>query len=664
MKAEDLYRIEAITSLQLSPDGEHVVYAQQRVDKGSEKKYQNLWIAPTGKDTPRQFTYGDQSDTNPKWSPDGKTIAFLSNRGDGQKMQIYLIPFGGGEARPLTEMKGFFGGFEWSPDGKQLLVGFSKMDEEAAERMADEKKKKLGVVARHFTRVHWKFDGAGYLPKEQQHIWLVNAKTGKDTQLTDHETYSEFGARFSPDGKKIAFFSNRSEDIDRTIFGTELYVMDAKVNAKMKMIPTREGAKDMAAWSPDGKAIAYLGSPGTGYWWEGSKLYTVPANGKGELTCLTEALDFHIGTATSQDVSEAAAVAPVWSSDGGKIYVQVCEHGNVYLREVDVETREVTAVIEDKGVVGHWNFDAEQKKLAYYWGMVDDPNQVRVLDLEKESTKQLTKLNAWIKRLDLGTVEEVWFTGEDKNDLHGWILKPPGFRNGKKYPSILEIHGGPMFQYGNHFMHEFYYLAAQGFVVYYSNPRGGFGYGNKHTTAIINAFGDRDYADVMAWTDYIEEMPYIDTERMGVTGGSYGGYMTAWIIGKTNRFQAAVAQRAVTNWVSMLGSSDANWRFESWMGNMLPWQGEKQLLNIWRQSPMSLMGEHVKTPTMVIHSEMDQRVEQEQGEQLFVALKTLGVDTELVLYPDSPHGLSRVGRVDRRIDRLNSILRWMKTYLK
>jgi acylaminoacyl-peptidase len=261
-------------------------------------------------------------------------------------------------------------------------------------------------------------------------------------------------------------------------------------------------------------------------------------------------------------------------------------------------------------------------------------------------------------------MEEVWYKGADKNDLQGWILKPPGFSASKKYASILEIHGGPQTQYGNHFMHEFYLLAAQGYVVHFTNPRGGTGYGREHTKAIIANMGDRDYADMMAWTDLIEKKPYIDKTRMGVTGGSYGGYMTAWIIGNTNRFAAAVAQRAVTNWVSMMGSSDFNWRFNDWMGDILPWDGEKEMLRIWRQSPMSKIGKHVKTPTMVIHSQMDQRVEQEQGEQLYVALRQMGVPTELVLFPDSPHGLSRTGRTDRRIERLNSIIRWMDTHLK
>jgi len=254
----------------------------------------------------------------------------------------------------------------------------------------------------------------------------------------------------------------------------------------------------------------------------------------------------------------------------------------------------------------------------------------------------------------------VWFDGPEGNKLQGWILKPTNFDLNRRYPSILEIHGGPWLQYGDNFMHEFQYLAAQGYVVYFSNPRGGLGYGESHSRAIHNDWGNQDYADLMAWADYVAEQPYVDPDRMGVTGGSYGGYMTAWIIGQTDRFKAAVAQRVVSNLVSMWGSSDFNWEFQQEFGDKPPWQN---LENLWRQSPMATIGQ-AKTPTLIIHSENDQRCDLEQGLQIYVALKYLGVDSELVLFPEESHGLSRNGRTDRRIARLQHILRWFDLYLK
>ncbi|MBT3368994.1 MAG: S9 family peptidase, partial [Nitrospina sp.] len=307
-----------------------------------------------------------------------------------------------------------------------------------------------------------------------------------------------------------------------------------------------------------------------------------------------------------------------------------------------------------------FNFDREQKNLVYFFGTMSDPGQAFVRNLEEQESHQVTMANTWLQKVDLGEVEEIWFKGRDDNDLQGWIVKPPGFDASQSYPSILEIHGGPLVQYGEFFMHEFYYLAAQGYVVYFSNPRGGQGYGEKHAKAIWGGWGDADYADLMLWADHMSAKPYIDSDRMGVTGGSYGGYMTLWIIGHTHQFKSAVAQRVVSNFVSMWGSSDLNWIFQQVHGNKPPWE---DLEKHWKHSPIAYIG-NAKTPTLIIHSEHDHRCPIEQGEQAFVALKTLGVDTEFVRFPEEPHGLSRMGRTDRRIVRLNHICRWMDKYLE
>ena len=260
----------------------------------------------------------------------------------------------------------------------------------------------------------------------------------------------------------------------------------------------------------------------------------------------------------------------------------------------------------------------------------------------------------------LPRVEEVWFKSPDGNPLQGWIMFPPRFDPKRKYPSILEIHGGPLTQYGKFFMHEFYYLASKGYVVYFCNPRGGRGYGEAHAKAIWGDWGGADYVDIMAFTDLMARKPYIDTKRMGVTGGSYGGYMTLWIIGHTDRFKAAVTQRCVSNFISEWGSSDLNWTFEQELTAAAPFLDLKKY---WDMSPIKYIG-NASTPTMVIHNEGDLRCPIEQGEQAFVALKRLGVETEFIRFPEEFHGLSRTGRTDRRIARLNHILRWMDKYLK
>jgi dipeptidyl aminopeptidase/acylaminoacyl peptidase len=663
ISAEDLYRFQLISSCEISPDGGHVVFCLQRVHKKTEKKYSNLWIVPTEGGRARQFTYGNQLDTQPRWSPDGTEIAFISNRGDEKQSQIYVIPFHGGEARQLTNVKGTIGHFEWAPRGKELIFTLRKRDKEEVEREKDEQKKKLGVVSRHITRVFFKEDEVGFLPKERWHLWTVNVMTGRGIQLTDSEVYDEHGPCWSPDGKEIAFCSNRSDDPDLDPDAIDLFVIRTGTR-DIRKIETPLGPKGTPSFSPDGKWLAYHGREGRGQWWKQTCLWVVRSDGRGRAKNLTEPFDFNVSSWTINDMGGSPPLMPpTWSKDGKTLYFQVAHHGNTLLKSISLEgdKRSLQAVIGDDGVVGSYNFNGDQSKLAYFHADMVNPGQVWMCDMATGRLRKLTNINEnMLRGMDFGEIEEVWFRGNSDNDLHGWILKPPGFDESKKYPSILEIHGGPLVQYGNFFMHEFYFLAAQGYVVYFCNPRGSQGYGEEHAKAIRNNWGTADYEDLMAWTDFIVKKPYIDKERMGVTGGSYGGYMTNWIIGHTDRFKAAVTQRCVSNLISMWGSSDFNWAFQEVFGDESPWENVE---NYWRQSPMKYIDD-AKTPTLVIHSEQDLRCVTEQGEQVFVALKKLGVDTEMVRFPDEPHGLSRGGRTDRRIIRLKEILRWFDRYLR
>jgi dipeptidyl aminopeptidase/acylaminoacyl peptidase len=352
---------------------------------------------------------------------------------------------------------------------------------------------------------------------------------------------------------------------------------------------------------------------------------------------------------------------PTWSNDSQRLYFTDSYHGSSVLHSIAIDGQGLQNLTREGEVTGSFTFDKTQSRLAYFNGNLHDPGQIYASDLSKRNDRCLTRVNrAWLDRIDLGNVEEIWFKGADGNDLQGWILTPPGFDPLKKYPSILEIHGGPLVQYGFFFMHEFYYLAAQGFVVYFCNPRGGRGYGEEHAKAIHASWGDADYRDLMAWADVVANLPYIDDTRMGVTGGSYGGYMTAWIIGHTQRFKAAVTQRCVSNFVSMWGSSDYNWTFQNELNKKPPFEA---LDFYWDRSPMKYIG-NARTPTLVIHNENDHRCPIEQGEQVFVALRRLGVDSEFVRFPEEFHGLSRTGRTDRRIVRLQAISGWFDKYLK
>ncbi|NOZ00111.1 MAG: S9 family peptidase [Chloroflexi bacterium] len=659
--AEDLYRLQVLSDVRIAPDGKQAVYALERVDRKTEKKYTNLWTVPTGGGAARQFTCGDQTDNMPRWSPDGSRIAFLSNRSDREKPpQIYLIPAGGGEARPLTSIAGEISNLSWSPDGRKLLCTVRKTDPEDLEREKDPDKKKLGVVARHYKRVFYKFDSYGYLPHERTHIWLVDARTGRGVQLTDHPVWDELYPAFSPDGKQIVFLSNRSADPDLAPDRIDLFVMPA-MGGEARKIETPVGQKLMPSFSPDGQWIAYYGQKGEGLDYKNVGLWIVPADGSKRPKNLTQKYDLHLSAWTLNDLGRPEQMPPVWSRGGKSLYFQTVYHGSTLLKRISVNGKDLQDVIGEGGVVGSFSFDRAQTKVVYFFGQMDDPGQVYVRELASGTTRHLTRINRnLLNRIDLGKIEEVWFKGPAGNDLQGWILKPPGFNARRKYPSILEIHGGPLIQYGKLFMHEFYYLAARGYVVYFCNPRGGRGYGEEHAKAIHGAWGTADYDDLMAFTDFVAQKSYISTKRMGVTGGSYGGYMTIWIIGHTERFKSAVTQRCVSNFISEWGSSDLNWTFQQELDAGTPFE---DLQKYWDMSPIKYIGS-AKTPTLVIHSENDLRCPIEQGEQVFVALKRLGVDTEFVRFPDEFHGLSRNGRTDRRVVRLEHIARWFDKYLK
>ena len=660
--AEDLYRFQLISEPRISPDGNLAVFTQHRIDPKKEKKHSNLWVVTTNNGEPRQFTHGDQSDTRPRFRSDGTQIAFLSNRSDENQAQIYLVPVDGGEAQRLTDLEGTIEAFEWSPNGDSLLLQFRAKDPDQIEREKDETKKELGVVCRHITRVFFKQDAIGFLPQARWHLLVVDAHTGETQQLTEGDVCDECDPAWSPDGKMIAFCSNRTQDPDLDPDAADLFTIPVAGGA-MKKIPTPVGPKWSPSFSPDGAWLAYFGHEGKGRDWKQTRLWIVPSGGDGEARSLTADYDFNASAWTINDMGGLPQMPPTWSTDGKTIFFQVAHHGNTVLKSVSVEgdSPRVADVIDEEGVVGAFSFDRQGKNLVYFHADAKDPGQVWHREAASGRSRVLTRVNeALLREIDLGEIEEVWFKGAAGNDLQGWILKPPGFDPSTRYPSILEIHGGPRVQYGNFFMHEFYVLAARGYVVTFCNPRGGQGYGEEHCRAIDNNWGTADYDDLMAWTDVVAAKPYIDPDRMGVTGGSYGGYMTNWIIGQTDRFKAAVTQRSVSNLISMYGSSDFNWAFQTEFADAPPWEN---LDNYWRQSPMKHIA-NAKTPTLVIHSEQDLRCAIEQGEQVFVALKRLGVETEMVRFPDEPHGLSRQGRTDRRIARLSHILRWFDRYLK
>lgn len=667
-EAEDLYRFKLISGCHISPDGDHVIFSVQRIDPETEKKHSNLWVVSTqNHQAARQFTYGDQADTRPLWSPDGSEIAFISNRGAKGQAQLYIIPFHGGEARPVTHISSQLGRFVWSPDGRYLVFTMRRKDAEDVERENDPKKKELGVIVRHTARLIYKEDGAGFLPQERWHLWRVDLQTGEVCQLTPNDIYDEFDPHVSPDGKLVVFRSNRTADPDLTWDAVDLFTVPIE-GGEVRKIPTTSGPKRLPRFSPDGRWIAYYQEGGKNERWRNVHLWIVPADGSGPPINLTKPFDFTVEQATINDMGWISIMPPAWSNDSHAIIFQVSEHGDTILRSISFDSANPTQtaylndMIAKTGVVENFSLGRTDGLVAYKFAHLTDPGQLHVRDFRNRLDHRLSDLNReLLDTLQLGQVEELWFKGPDDNDLQGWLITPPHFDENRQYPAILQIHGGPLAQYGNAFFHEFQLLAAQGYVVFFCNPRGGLGYGDAHAKATYNDWGNRDYADLMAFTDLISQRPYIDTERLGVTGGSYGGFMTNWIISHTHRFKAAVTQRSLSNMISMAGTSDLAYRWESLFGAPTPvWEDVE---NHWRQSPLKYVAK-IKTPTLIIHNEQDLRCGIEQGEQFFVALRRLGVETELVRFPDETHDLSRSGRTDRRVARLRHILSWFDRYLK
>lgn len=656
--ADHLYQINVIKSCVIAPNGKFVIYSVQHTNKETEKKYTKIYRAETkGKQNPQQLTFGKYNDTQPAISPKGKKLVFISNRLDPKQSQIFLMHLKkGGDAKALTNVDMEIANLCWHPEEKYLLFSYRKTP-----KLSEDEQKK-GAVCRHYTRTFFKYDGAGYLPeKAQWHLAILKLKTGKITLLTENDDFSEHSAAWSPDGKAIVFVSNRHVEPELHSGKDDLFLLDIATK-EIKKIETPEGPIAQPTFSPDGQYIAYVGKEEAQKWYKNNNVWVVGTNkANAQPRCLTEKYDIHVESGTLNDTIGTPPTPLIWSKDGSYIYFTICKHGSNTLYAVDLKEGSLREVFTQKGLTALYSLDKKQKKLAFVYANMQNIGDIYVKKLKKDKIQPITQLNkSWLKEITLSAVEEVWIKGNDNNDIQAWVMFPPNFNPSKTYPSILQIHGGPLLQYGEAFMHEFYYLAAQGYIVYFSNPRGGQGYGEAHARAIWGKWGSADYDDLMSLTNYMSNLPFIDTERMGVTGGSYGGYMTNWIIGHTHCFKAAVTQRCVSNFISMWGSSDVNWVFQDVVSGTPPWENVE---HYWNMSPMKYIG-NAQTPTLVIHSEKDYRCCIEQGEQVYVALKRIGVDTEFVVFPDEPHGLSREGRTDRRIARLKHILRWFNRYLK
>ena len=643
--AEDYFAFETLSDPHFSPDGSTIAFVVTTVDRKQNRRRSEIHTVPTDGSRPdAAMTSAAQSSNSPRWSPDGKTLAFLSARAAADssdaaagRTQIWVMALGGGEARRLTNLQNGVTSFQWSPDGSRFL---------ALSRSGPTDDTKSPSDVRHYAHSNYKFNDTGWFDDKRSHIWVVDAATGKATQITSGDDWNDTDPQWSPDGRRIAFVSDRTGKAFDEGHNTDVWVIDAN-GGPLTKISDHETGDNQPRWSPDGQTIAFVSS--------------VPEKSHAKIWLASSA-----GGSTSKLAAEGLDVLPSalhWAENGKAIYFETGYHGTSQIYRVDVAAKRAAAVTSGDRTYRAADISAKAQKLAY---AMNDPTRLDdlyVADLDGRNPKRLTHLNdALWKQLDLVSVERLPYKGADGWDVDGFFMKPVGWQAGKKYPMVLSIHGGPAGQYGFDWYHEFQVYAARGWAVFFANPRGSTGYGEKFERGIELNWGGNDYVDIMNGVDAaLEKYPWIDRDRLGVTGGSYGGFMTNWIISHTYRditFRAAVTLRSISNFVSDDGTRDGAY------GHADDFQGDifEKFELYWDRSPLKY-AKNVRTPTLVLHSDNDFRVPIEQGEQWFRALRHFGVTSEIVFFPRENHNLTRTGEPKHLVESINWQVYWFDRYL-
>ncbi len=657
MKPEDIGALVEAADPRVSPDGATVAFSVTTMDLKANDYRSRIWLVPAdGSAKPIPFSAGKKRDGQPRWSPDGRLVAFTSNREEkGGELYVLAVDKGGEPAMLASSPEGI-GAIAWSPDGESIAYT-TRVRDERYEKDADKDRS-----PRRVTRLFSRLDSVGWTFDRPIHLFVVPADGSAPPRALTSGEYPAGSFSWSPDSTRIVFSSARHEiwDLDNAV---DLFTVEADGDDEQEPVrlTTTGPSYFKPSWSPDGSTIAFLIETDPMISPTHSQVGVIDAGG-GEPRLLSTSLDRHCAPYS------ATAREPVW--DGGDVLFQIEDEGAIRVHRVlaDGSGKPELVVGGYRMVKG---FDLRGGTLAF---TATDPTALSELFVADgaadASERRLTSFGrAFASRRTLVAPERFTATSADGTEVEAWIMRPAGAKPGQKYPTILNIHGGPFTQYGWTFFDEFQVQVGAGYAVVFANPRGSSGYSEAWGRAIRGPVADEepgsgwggvDYEDLMAVVDEaVQRFDFVDPERVGVQGGSYGGYMTSWIIGHTDRFRAAISERAVNNVLSLEYASDAASAFRTWIGQSHLDSPEEYV----RQSPITHVRE-MTTPVLILHSENDLRCPIEQADQLFVALRLLGRDPEFVRFPGESHELSRSGAPKHRVQRMELILEWFDRKLQ
>jgi len=632
---DDLSRVRDVREPQISPDGAWVAYTVSTSDTAEDRSTSAVWMASWDGSRNVRLTTSKSGEHTPRWSPDGRWLAFLSSR-DDDHTQLWLLDRLGGEGRKATTLPSDVDDYVWAPDGRRIAL--------VAEDADTAKPKTPPPIV--IDRFQFKQDESGYLGKQRRHLYVLDVESGKTAMLTSGD-YDELLPAWSPDGKSLAFVSKRRPDFDRDS-NWDLYVIAAGGGgAAPRQLTTFEGpdndpdTESRPAWSPDGHSLAYLqGGPLKLLYYAVQKLAVVPGAG-GAPHILTAALDRNVAS-------------PVWSGDGSSITFLLEDDRAVGLARVPAAGGAIERLVSGPRVVSAFTAGANGK-LAVLVSTPLAPAEVFALD--GSTLRPLSRQNdEWLARVTLGGVEPITFKSRDGTAVNGFAVKPPDFVPGKRYPTILRIHGGPVSQYQNEFDSQLQTLAGHGYLVVVANPRGSSGRGERFSTAIFADWGNKDAQDVLAAVDYAVAQGLADPARLGVGGWSYGGILTNYVIAQDQRFKAAVSGASIANVLAGYGTDQYVREYEVELG--VPWKTADTWVKL---SFPFLHADRITTPTLFLCGDKDFNVPLLNSEQMYQALRSLGVETQLVIYPGQHHGINKPSY---RRDRLERYLAWYDKYLK